>query len=142
MDRTTSGSVSLLDVVLSIVYFSYFTVPLLVAVALWHLNPRGLRLYLTATILMILVGDAWFTLLPTAPPWLAGQDGHLPQLARIAPQVMNHVRPGCDEQGYRAVGVNDVAPFPSYHTAQTLLVALIAGRYSHRLGNAALVYTA
>src|SRR3989304_851375 len=136
MDRTTSGSVSLLDVVLSIVYFSYFTVPLLVAVALWHLNPRGLRLYLTATILIILVGDAWFTLLPTAPPWLAGQDGYLPQLARIAPEVMNHVRPGFYEQGYQAVGINEVAAFPSYHTAQTLLVALVGGGPRRRLGGA------
>ena len=137
----SAGSVSLLDAFASFVYFSYFTVPLLVAVALWHLNPRALRLYLSATILIIIAGNAWFTLLPTAPPWLAGQEGYLPQLARIAPEVMNHVRPGFYEQGYQAVGINEVAAFPSYHTAQTLLVALVGWRYRRWLGVAGLAYT-
>lgn len=138
----TAGSVSLLDAALSAVYFSYFTVPLLVAVALWFSDARGLRLYLTATVIIIIAGNAVFTLLPTAPPWLAAQEGYLPALSRIAPEAMNHVRPGFYEQGYQAVGINDVAAMPSYHTAQTLLVALVAWRWRRWAGATGLFYTA
>ena len=135
-----AGRVTPLDVYTSVIYFSYFTLPVLAAVALWHLRPAALRLYLVATVATILVGSAWFTLLPTAPPWLAGLDGYLPPLTRIAPAVMNTVRPGFYEQGYETVGINEVAAFPSYHMAQTVLVALAAWTFSRRLRILAVVY--
>jgi membrane-associated phospholipid phosphatase len=81
---------------------------------------------------MIAIGSLTFTLLPTAPPWLAGLDGYLPAVSRIAPEVAEVVRPGFYDRGYQAVGVNDVAAFPSYHTAQTLAVALVASRFGRR----------
>jgi membrane-associated phospholipid phosphatase len=125
------GRISPLDIYSSVIYFSYFTVPFVAGVALWHLRPLGFRLYLTATLVTLCLGDAWFTLLPTAPPWLAGLDGHLPQLTRIAAVVMDNVRRGFYERGYQVVGINDVASFPSLHMAQVLLVVLASWRYGH-----------
>jgi membrane-associated phospholipid phosphatase len=129
-----AGRITPLDAFTSVIYFSYFTVPLIAGVILWHEKPRGLRLFVTATLVTILIGSPVFMLVPTAPPWLAGLNDYLPAVSRIAPEVMNTVRPGFYDQGYQAVGINDVAAFPSYHTAQTLLVAFIAWRYSRRLG--------
>jgi hypothetical protein len=138
----TPGSISVIDVYASLVYFSYFAVPALVGVVLWHLNPRALRVYLIATVLLIGSGTISFALLPTAPPWLAAIDGYLPPVSRIAPEVMNTIRPGFYEQGYQAVGVNDVAAFPSYHTAQTVLVMLVAWRYAPGLRKLGVFYLA
>jgi hypothetical protein len=42
----SAGRVSPLDVYSSVIYFSYFIVPFVAAVALWHLRPLGFRLYL------------------------------------------------------------------------------------------------
>jgi membrane-associated phospholipid phosphatase len=138
----TPGSVTPIDVYASLIYFSYFAVPALVGVVLWHLNPKALRVYLVATVLLIGSGTISFALLPTAPPWLAAIDGYLPPVSRIAPEVMNTIRPGFYYQGYRAVGVNDVAAFPSYHTAQTVLVMLIAWRYAPGLRKLGVFYLA
>jgi membrane-associated phospholipid phosphatase len=134
----SAGRVSPLDVYTSVIYFSYFTVPFIAAVALWHLRPFGFRLYLSATLVAMCVGNAWFTLVPTAPPWLAGLEGQLPHLTRIAAEVMENVRPGFYERGYQVVGINDVAAFPSLHMGQILLVVLVSwrsGRWMRILGS-------
>jgi membrane-associated phospholipid phosphatase len=136
------GRISPLDIYCSVIYFSYFTVPFVAAVALWHLRPFGFRLYLSATLVAMCLSDAWFTLVPTAPPWLAGLDGHLPHLTRISAVVMETVRPGFYERGYQVVGINDVASFPSLHMAQVLLVVLASWRYDRRLRILGSVYAA
>jgi membrane-associated phospholipid phosphatase len=131
------GRISPLDIYCSVIYFSYFAVPFVAAVALWHLRPLGFRLYLSATLVTMCLSAVWFTLVPTAPPWLAGLDGHLPQLARIAARVVDNVWPGFYERNYQVVGINDVAAFPSLHVAQTLLVVLASrcyGRWVRILG--------
>lgn len=126
----SAGQISPLDVYTSVIYLTYFAVPLATAVALWHLRPRALRLYLAATLVIMCLSAALFTLVPTAPPWLAGLDGHLPQLTRIAAAVIDSVRPGFYEQNYQVVGINDVAALPSFHIAQTFLVVLVSWRHS------------
>jgi membrane-associated phospholipid phosphatase len=124
------GRVSPLDICCSAVYFSYFAVPLIVGVALWHLRPFGFRLYLSSALVILLLSSIWFMVVPTAPPWLAGLDGHLPQLTRIAARVVDNVRPGFYERNYQVTDINDVASFPSLHLALTLLVVLANWRYS------------
>jgi membrane-associated phospholipid phosphatase len=123
------GRVSPLDAYCTVVYFTYFSVPFITAVALWHLRPFGFRLYLSATLVITCLSAVWFTAIPTAPPWLAGLDGHLPHLTRIAAAVVDNVWPGFYERNYQVVGINDVAAFPSLHVAQTLLVVLATRRY-------------
>jgi membrane-associated phospholipid phosphatase len=136
------GRVSPLDIYCSVVYFTYFAVPLIAGVALWHLRPFGFRLYLSATLVTMCLSAAWFTLVPTAPPWLAGLDGHLPQLTRIAAAVVDNVWPGFYERNYQVVGINDVAAFPSLHVAQTLLVVLATWRYGRWMRILGPVYVA
>jgi membrane-associated phospholipid phosphatase len=126
----SAGRISPLDIFSSVIYFSYFLVPLIAGIVLWHFRPFGFRLYLSATIVVTLLSTVWFTAAPTAPPWLAGLDGHLVPLTRIAARVADTVWPGSYERNYQVVGINDVAAFPSLHTAQALLVVLAGWRYS------------
>jgi membrane-associated phospholipid phosphatase len=138
----SAGRISPLDIYCSAIYFTYFIVPFVVGVALWHLRPLGFRLYLSATLVTMCLSAAWFTLVPTAPPWLAGLDGHLPQLTRIAARVVDNVWPGFYERNYQVVGINDVAAFPSLHVAQTLLVVLATRRYGRWMRILGPVYVA
>jgi membrane-associated phospholipid phosphatase len=138
----STGRISPLDIYCSVVYFSYFVVPLIAGVALWHLRPFGLRLYLSATLATMCLSAAWFTLVPTAPPWLAGLDGHLPQLTRIAAAVVDHLRPGFYEHNYQVAGINDVAAFPSLHVTQTVLVVLVGWRHGRWMRILGPVYVA
>jgi membrane-associated phospholipid phosphatase len=138
----SAGRTSPLDIYCTVVYLSYFTVPFVAGVALWHLRPRGFRLYLSASLVTMFLSAVWFTLVPTAPPWLAGIDGHLPQLTRIAALVIDNVRPGFYEHNYQVVGINDVAALPSLHIAQTTLVVLASWRYGRRLRILGSVYVA
>ncbi len=136
------GRVSPLDIYCSVVYFSYFAVPFIAAVALWHLRPFGFRLYLSATLVTMCLSAAWFTLVPTAPPWLAGLDGHLPQLTRTAAAVVDSFWSGFYERNYQVVGINDVAAFPSLHVAQTILVVLASWRFGRWMRILGPVYVA
>jgi membrane-associated phospholipid phosphatase len=138
----SAGRVSALDIYASAIYFSYFIVPLVTAVALWHLRPLGFRLYLSATVVIMCLSTAWFTAVPTAPPWLAGLNGYLPRLTRIAAAVVDNVRPGFYEHNYQVVGINDVAAFPSLHMTQTVLVVLVSWRYGRWMRILGLVYAA
>jgi membrane-associated phospholipid phosphatase len=138
----SAGRIGPLDISCSVIYLSYFAVPLVTAVALWHLRPLGLRLYLSATLVIMCLSAACFTLVPTAPPWLAGLDGHLPQLTRIVAAVIDNVRPGFYERNYQVVGINDVAALPSLHMAQTLLVVLVSWRYGRWMRIVGPVYVA
>ena len=138
----TKGSISPLDAYCFVIYFSYFAVPVLTGLALWHLHPRGFRVYMAATIFMIAFGTVTFIFLPTAPPWMASNEGYLPEVQRIGPQILNMIKGGVYEQGHEVVGVNNSAAFPSYHTAHTALVAVVIWSYAPRWRPLGVLYLA
>ena len=138
----TPGSVNVFDAFSFVTYFSYFIMPAVLGIVLWQINAKGFRVYMAALIFMIVCGTITFVTLPTAPPWLAAQDGYLPEVYRIGPELLNLIQPGAYERGYQAVGVNDVAAFPSYHTAQTTLMAAAIWWYMPRLRVLGVLYVA
>jgi len=138
----TPGSVNAVDVFSFATYFSYFIMPAVMGIVLWQVNAKGFRVYMAALIFMIVCGTITFVTLPTAPPWLAAQEGYLPEVYRIGPELLNHIQPGVYERGYQVVGVNDVAAFPSYHTAQTTLMAAAMWWYTPRLRALGVLYVA
>jgi len=136
----TPGSVNAVDVFSFVTYFSYFIMPAVMGMVLWQVNAKGFRVYMAALIFMIVCGTITFVTLPTAPPWLAAQEGYLPEVYRIGPELLNLIQPGAYERGYQVVGVNDVAAFPSYHTAQTTLMAAAMWWYTPRLRALGVLY--
>jgi membrane-associated phospholipid phosphatase len=110
-------------------YISYFFVPHLAALALWQWDRDRFHRYLAAFIVTLYTGLAVSFILPTAPPWLAGETGHLPTVHQIIPEIIDHLSPGTYQQGQSAAGTNLVAAMPSLHAAVPWLLALVCWRY-------------
>jgi membrane-associated phospholipid phosphatase len=136
------GRLSVLDVFALLVYFSYFIVPHLMAIAVWRSNRERFPLYVAALLGTWYAGLVISFLAPTAPPWMAGQTGHIPHVFRVIKDVSADVSPGSYQAAYETVGPNDVAAMPSLHMAATAIVALMGGRLSRKLGVLAWTYAA
>jgi hypothetical protein len=122
------------------VYASYFVVPHLVALALWLRRPGLFGRYAAALLGTAYLGLAVSFAVPTAPPWLAGQSGHLPFVSRVVEDVTNGVDPSIYERGYEIVGANPLSAMPSLHMAMTVLVLLAAWRAALPVRVAGLLY--
>lgn len=131
------GTIGALEIASIVVYLSYFAVPHLVALVLWRRSRAQFGRYVLA-----LFGTAYAALVvaffvPTAPPWLAAQSGHLPPVARI---VKNGGDPSVYAHGYDIVGPNDVGAMPSVHMAMTVLVVAVAWGGRRRMRALGLAY--
>lgn len=122
------GEPSVWDYYTLVTHFSYFFVPHLFAFALW-VHDRGLfRRYVVAALATYYAGLVACFVLPTAPPWLAGQTGALPHVFRIAEDVYGGVSADAYDYAYAVAGTNAVAAMPSLHQAIAVLMALAASR--------------
>jgi hypothetical protein len=132
------GRVGILDCVLGVTYISYFAAPHLAAVVAWRTHRDLFPKAIAAISLTFLTGLLFYFLIPTAPPWLASENGVIQEdIHRVVPELSAQVAGDVYEQTSAAVGQNDVAAMPSLHTALTTIVALIAANYGawgRRLG--------
>lgn len=133
------GTLGPIDAAAIVVYASYFVVPHAFAFALWRRHLAAFRRYATEIVAACYVGLAVAFVAPTAPPWLAGQVGELPFVARVVKDVVSE---GAHRQGYELVGVNPVAAMPSLHVALTVVVAFAAWRLGRVAGIVASMYAA
>ena len=136
------GAVGAVEIASIAVYLSYFVVPHTVALWLWLRRRDLFKRYATALLGTAYLGLALSFAVPTAPPWLAGQSGHLPFVSRIVEDVVRGVDPSAYARGYEVVGVNPVAAMPSLHMAMTVIVLLTAWRAGFPLRLAGLAYGA
>jgi membrane-associated phospholipid phosphatase len=116
-----------LDVACVAVYVSYYFAPQVVALVLWRRNPAAFTRYAVAVLVAAYCGLAVSFLVPTAPPWLASEYGHGPDMARVVADVLNWNPERASETG--AAGVNPFAAMPSLHLALTALVAVALWRH-------------
>ncbi|MGH8542917.1 MAG: phosphatase PAP2 family protein, partial [Gammaproteobacteria bacterium] len=86
------------------------------------------RRYVVAALATYYGGLVVCFLLPTAPPWLAGQTGALPHVFRVAEDLYGNVSPEVYDYAYSVAGTNSVAAMPSLHQAIAMLIALAASR--------------
>jgi membrane-associated phospholipid phosphatase len=124
----TLGSPTSWDYYTLLTHFTYFFVPHLFAFALWVHNRLIFRRYVVAALATYYVGLVACVLLPTAPPWLAGQTGALPHVFRIAEDVYAGASAEAYDFAYAVAGTNAVAAMPSLHQAIAALMALAAMR--------------
>lgn len=133
------GALSALDVTTFAVYASFYFLPHLVAFVLAQRDLALFRRYIVAVLGTVYAGLLVCVFVPTAPPWLAGQEGAIAPVIRVVPQVTGSASSGAYERGEQLVGLNAVAAFPSLHTALAVLVGLVAmtsGRRSLALAGA------
>jgi membrane-associated phospholipid phosphatase len=133
----TPGKLNALDWAMLWTHVSYFAVPSAVAFALLLFRPDSFTPFLAAMLATAYVALPVHVLVPTAPPWLAGNAGVLPPVARIMQEAIG-VQTWND--GVALVGDNAVAAMPSLHTAFTMLVALALARFGREAAVLGWVY--
>lgn len=108
------------------VYMSHFFATPLLAGILWKVDRMRFRRYAVTVAALSLLGFATYALFPAAPPWMAAQDGLIPPVSRVIPELWGQLgipaRFGVVGTGYEYA--NDVAAVPSLHAAFSLLIVL------------------
>lgn len=123
-----AGEASRFDLTMFAVYISYFIVPQLAGVLVWRASRERFRLYVVATLATFYVGLLIGFVVPTAPPWLAGQEGYIPAVYRVMVEVASEAESGARDVGYSLASANPVGAMPSLHMGITVIVALAAWR--------------
>lgn len=134
-----AGRYGPLEYAMAAVYVSYFVVLHVVAFYLWSRRRELFGLYAGALLLCFYTGLLASFVLPTAPPWLASQQGEIASVHRV---FQDMVGTGTHSSAGAAVGQNDVAAMPSLHMAITVVIALFAWSRDRRLGVLGALYAA
>jgi membrane-associated phospholipid phosphatase len=136
-----SGPVGARDVFLTIVHWAWFLEPH--AALLWVLIrddtqfPRAARQMAAAFDL----GCALYVLVPTAPPWWAGENGYTVEpVRRIMVEVGEPMWGRAWPTMYQSLGGNPWAAMPSLHFATSVLAALLLAETGPDMGAAGWAY--
>ncbi|MEA2421342.1 MAG: hypothetical protein QOF55_441 [Thermoleophilaceae bacterium] len=131
------GEVLAHDKFLSGVHWSWFFVPhgSIAYVLLFH-RPQFERSAAQMAAVFD-IGLLGYWLVPTAPPWWAGSNGHMPHVRRIMVETGKHVWGRHWEPLYDSLGTNPFAAMPSLHFATSVMAAHVladTGRTAGALG--------
>ncbi len=116
------------DKVASTIYYTHFTLPIVVIAVLWAVNRRQWLRFMRRFATLLAVACLMFVLLPTVPPWMAGSKKFRYQI--IEPLERKTYR-GFYDMGFKGfVGDwqkalewgNPVAAMPSLHSAFACIV--------------------
>jgi membrane-associated phospholipid phosphatase len=128
----TAGNVGVHDWVFTAVYTSFFVGPALTLLVLWQCA-RGLaRQFVMALLATLFLGLAVIALVPTAPPWMASEQGLIPPVHRVVQDAFAVINDSAYDEGKDVVGENEVAAMPSIHMAVAVVIAATIGRGSQR----------
>lgn len=129
------------DTALSWLHWSWFIVPHgSVAYVLWKRPERFQR----AAGMMAATFDAGvltYWLVPTAPPWWAGQNGYLPPVRRIMVEAGTEFWGELWQRLYDSLGRNPFAAMPSLHFGTSVMAAHVLGEVGRREAIAGWAYT-
>src|SRR4051794_18727089 len=130
------------DTLLSWLHWSWFLVPHgSVAYVLWKRPER----YERAAGMMAATFDAGvatYWLVPTAPPWWAGQNGHLPPVRRIMVEAGSEFWGELWQRLYDSLGRNPFAAMPSLHFGTSVMAAHVLGQVGRKEAVAGWTYAA
>lgn len=146
--RIDNGVPKVLDYLAIATHWSFFVTPHAGAVVAFVYYRAAFRRYVGLMVGTMWLGLTLFFLLPTAPPWLAGETGDLPGVTRVMDATIRDVLGDATESGaatydelYKALGEpNSVAAMPSIHMGITFGMYLWARSHARRLALALLVY--
>ena len=115
------------EAVVGVVYVSHFIVPLLAAGWLYWRDRLTWRRYVNRWVVLSFLAVATFCIAPTAPPWMAAQQGELPPVDRVATRGWSELNLEVAQRWLDKgqATVNLVAAIPSLHAGYAALVALM-----------------
>lgn len=125
------GTTGPIEVFAVLAYVSHFFGPVLLGLYAWWNQRRDAFVALMFGILGVsLLGDIVFVLAPTAPPWMAAEQGHIPEVHHLLKTTLYDLNLA---QAADLVGdsskYNTVAAMPSLHAAWPIVSLLVAVRY-------------
>lgn len=120
------GDVQWYDILIVPVYMSHFVVPMALAVALWLTRYELFRRYVWTLVALTLMTLATYALFPAAPPWMAGLNGYLPDVARVTSETLQATGIGTIRSAVARgeAYANAVAAVPSLHSGVPMMVLL------------------
>ncbi len=137
--RFAHGSPAPYDYVAAVLYLVHFVAPLSFAFALWLRGRQEFARFTGSFLVLSYAALATFVIFPSAPPWLASQQGYLPQVHEQVGVVLSAFPSHFDlPTVYQLFDPNQVAAIPSLHAAYPMLLLLFAVRF---FGARALVLT-
>jgi hypothetical protein len=125
------GQIGPLELFSAAMYISHFLAPLLLAFLLWAVwRGQGFTDLLFGILVVSIMGDITFLLAPTAPPWLASDQGLIPPVQPILKDTLEHLQLGglASLKG-DAGSYNIVAAVPSLHAAWPIIGLLVIRKY-------------
>jgi membrane-associated phospholipid phosphatase len=126
------GQVRRHDTLLSALHWSWFLVPHgSIAYVLWKRPER----YERVAAMMAATFDSGvivYWLAPTAPPWWAGQNGHLPHVRRIMVEAGTEFWGELWQRLYDSLGRNPFAAMPSLHFGTSVMAAHVLGEVGRK----------
>ena len=118
------------DFVATIFYFLHFALPLAFAFLLWVNNRSYFRRFVLSISLLSYAAWITFMIYPAAPPWMAAQNGFLPETTKILDFTLNLFPEKVSLPTiYHKITPNPVAAMPSLHGAYPMLVLLYSIRF-------------
>lgn len=125
------GETGFLEVFSIFMYMSHFLAPILLASLIWlYWNNRGFHDLFFGILAVSLLGDITFLLAPTAPPWLAADNGLIPEVHHVIKQGLYDL--GLDGLAAKkdlASSYNIVAAIPSLHAAWPVIGLLVIRKH-------------
>jgi hypothetical protein len=113
------------DVAFTIIYTSHFIVPFAVAGLLWARSRDSFLKFSRRFVTLSVVGLATYVAFPAAPPWMAAEQGLLPEIARTTARGWEVIGLHAAQSFAKGQGVvNLVAAVPSLHAAFAALVGM------------------
>ncbi len=125
------GATGALEVFSIAMYLSHFVAPLLLAFVLWvAFRGRGFTDLFFGILVVTVLGEITFLVAPTAPPWMAGDQGLLPPVHHV-------IKEGLGDLGFTGLAAhkdepgsyNLVAAVPSLHAAWPMIGLLVVRAY-------------
>ncbi|MBI2765254.1 MAG: inositol phosphorylceramide synthase [Chloroflexi bacterium] len=134
--------ISPLDIFAVQVHWSFFVAPHVAAVFIYLRHRAQFPRYTIAVVGTMYLGLLLFFLVPTTPPWLAGQQGGLSGVYRVMDFVGGRVNSGTYQSFYASLAEpNSVAAMPSIHMGVTFAMYLWAREARPRLAWVLLAYS-
>lgn len=129
------GHVGALEIFTAIMYLSHFLAPPALAFGLWAFwSKRAFSDLLFGVLIVMVMSEITFVLVPTAPPWMAAEHGVLPHIHPILKDALYSLHMDQIASAIHSGGYDMVAAVPSLHAAVPTIGLLVVRK--HRLPRA------
>jgi membrane-associated phospholipid phosphatase len=135
------GHVTWYDYVFYTFYMLHFVLPIFLAVLIYKVRSSEYWRFALTYITVSFVAFIVFILYPTAPPWLASQNGYIPHITRISSAIYAAMGIHNFPSIYNRFAPNPVAAVPSLHAAFSILFLLFVYKlFGKRWAALSLIY--